>query len=244
MELIHNVTFRILPELNPSTEYVPGIYRVILDEPKLNKIISVIIQPDGEPKPKTRGRKKQTKTKNKRKKAPPKLIGELLWMDRDVLLKLQKDGRLKTIAIERSRIRVEKDLGEKDQEDFKRRKEVMKVFFDFLALRDGILLDHGISGLVKQVQQETGASRALIYKCWSLLCRWGISEKSLMPQRFKCGAPGVTRPCDPCGRKKPGRKTRTQRIGLAYGVTHDPEQPGTSSEWAAAIRAADKQILN
>lgn len=242
MELIHNTTFRILPELNPSTEYAPGIYRVILDEPRLNKIITVIIQPDGEPKPKTRGRKMQAATKNKRKKGPAKLIGELLWMDRDVLLQLQRDGQLKAIAIERGRIRAEQDLGEKDQEDFKRRKNAMNRFFDFQELRDGILLDHGIGGLVKQAQEDTGASRALVYKCWSLLCRWGISETSLMPQRFKCGAPGVMRPCDPGGRKKPGRKTNKQRVSLAYGVTLDPDQPGMSSEWAAAIRAADKQI--
>lgn len=242
MELIHNATFRILPELTPSTECVPGIYRVILDEPKLNKTITVIIQPEGEPKPKVRGRKKQAVTKNKRKKAPEKLIGELLWMDRDALLQLHQDGHLKTIAIERGRIRAEQDLCEKDQEDFNRRKQAMACFLDFRTLRDGILLDHGLGGLVRQAQLDADVSEALIYKCWSILCRWGIKEKSLTPQRDKCGAPGVSRPCDPGGRKKSGAKTTEQRIAKAYGVILDPEQPGVSTEWAAAIRAADKRI--
>lgn len=242
MELIHNVTFRLLPELVPSTEYTPGIYRVILDEPKLNKIIAVLIQPDVEPQIRNCGRKKQAITKNKRKKAPPKLIGELLWMERDVLLQLQRNGLLKAIEIERSRIRTERDLREKDQEDFNRRKKAMACFLDFRTLRDGVLLDRGLGGIVKQAQLDTDVSGALIYKCWSALCRWGINETSLMPQRYKCGAPGVSRPCDPDGRKKPGRKTTKQRIALAYGVTLDPEQPGVGTEWAAAIRAADKRI--
>lgn len=92
MELIHNATFRLLLELNSPSHCLPGIYRVILDEPKLNEVIAVLIEPDGEPKISNRGRRKSSTTK-KRKKAPPKLIGELVWMDRDILLQLKRDGQ-------------------------------------------------------------------------------------------------------------------------------------------------------
>lgn len=242
MELISNVTFQLLPELVSSSQYLPGIYRVILDEPKLNKIIAVLIQPDGEPQVSKRGRKKLATTRKKRKKAPPKLIGELVWMERDTLLKLERDGHIKTIEIERSRTRTKEDLSEKDLEDFNRRKRAMAPFLDFRVLRDSILLDQGLGSVVKQAQLDADVSSSLVYKCWSLLCRWGINETSLMPQRYKCGAPGVARPCDPGGRQKAGRKTTNQHVASAYGVALDPEQPGTSTEWAAAIRAADNRI--
>jgi hypothetical protein len=68
MELIHNATFRLLPDLVPYTEYKPGIYRVILEEPKLNMVITVLIQPDGEPETRKCGRKIQATTKKKRRR--------------------------------------------------------------------------------------------------------------------------------------------------------------------------------
>lgn len=50
MDLIQNSTFRITKELKPSTEYLPGIYRVILDEQTIGKTIAVLIQPEDEAK--------------------------------------------------------------------------------------------------------------------------------------------------------------------------------------------------
>lgn len=246
MDLIQNGTFRILKELKPSTEYPPGIYRVILDEQTIGKTIAVLIQPEDGAKRGKGGRpKKQDKDlKGRRKKPPLPLVGELLWMDRDELQRLADAGLLKTMTLER---KTGSPLSDRSQIEYDRRILAMADFLDLKKLQESILIFDGLGGLVRDAMKKAGASSTYVYKQWSNLCRWGIDEKSLKPRRDECGGPGIKRPCHPGSattpeKKKAGRKTRAQRIARAYGIKLDPTQPGMSSEWAAAIRAADKQI--
>lgn len=246
MDLIQNSTFRILKELKPSTEYPPGIYRVILDEQTIGKTIAVLIQPEEGPKRGRGGRRKKLDKdlKGKRKKPPLPLVGDLLWMDRDELYRLADGGLLKTITLER---KTGSPLSVRSQTEYDRRILAMADFLDSKKLQESILIFDGLGGLVRDAMKKSGASSSYIYRQWSNLCRYGLDEKSLKPRRDGCGGPGIKRPCDrgdavAPGRKKAGRKTREQRIALAYGIVFDPTQPGMSSEWAAAIRAADKQI--
>lgn len=44
--LIHNATFRLLKEPEPSTSHEPGIYRVVLDAPDIDRTVTVLIQAD------------------------------------------------------------------------------------------------------------------------------------------------------------------------------------------------------
>jgi hypothetical protein len=246
MDLIQNSTFRITKELKPSTEYLPGIYRVILDEQKIGKTIAVLIQPENEAKRGKGGRpKKQDKDlKGKRKKAPLPLVGELIWMERGELQRLEDVGLLKPIIVER---RAVQSLSQRSQVEYRRRRDSMAEFLDSKILQDSILMHGGLGDLVRRAMEKEKCSSSFIYKNWSNLCRLGLDEKSLKPRRDECGAPGVRRPCDrgdgtSPSRRKAGRKTTAQRVARAYGVKLDPTQPGMSSEWAAAIRAADKQI--
>jgi putative transposase len=188
------------------------------------------------------GRKKKEKTKRPRKKAPAPLIGELLWLSRRELESLDRQHHLLRVEIDLDPIFYLPNSVAADQDIFDSRKVVMKDFLSFQTLRDSILVHSGIGGLVRAIVESATASRALVYKLWSLLCRHGISETSLRPMRENCGAPGVARPCDPGGREKAGRKTAKQRLAAKAGIKLPPEQPGMSTDWRNRIMAADLAI--
>jgi putative transposase len=242
MELMSNQVFRLLHD-KASGSYPAGIYRVIFGEAAINKTVCVCIQlADAEKVPRG-GRQKLEKTKSPRKKAPASLIGELLWMESDYLEQLQAKKLLITVEIEREPIYFVPIESQKNQEIFSQRCKSMTGFLELNKMKESILIHEGLGGLVRDAMAAGEVCRAYVYKQWSTLCRLGISEISLLPRRDRCGAPNVSRPCDPGGRKKAGRKTRTQRVAKkASGVDLPPKQPGMSTEWRAAIVAADNQI--
>ena len=251
MDLTPNSTFRLLKGAERTTSYELGIYRVILDEPSIDRTVTVLIQPDakeeGEPSRRRRGGRKKkddAALRRPRKKPPAPLVGELIWMLRSDLLALSGEKFLKSIEVER---RVLPELSDTGKVRYEQRLLAMAGFLDLKNLHESIVVHEGLGGLVAETTDKFKVSRPYVYKQWSNLCRWGLDGKSLATDFDRCGAPGVRRPCDPPGdgkpgRKKAGRKTLKQRISLAFGTPLDPDQPGMSSEWAAAIRAADKQI--
>jgi putative transposase len=235
MELMHNEVIRI------AAGELKGIYRVVLDEPTIESVVVVRLDADAQVERRTVGRKKNEKTKRPRKKAPAPLVGELLWLSRRELEALNREHNL---------LRAEIDLdpffylpvSAVDKDIFETRKAVMKDFLNFLNLRDSILGHHGLGSLVKAAVESAQASRAQVYKLWSLLCRNGFTEVSLKPMRERCGAAGVARPCDPGGRQKAGRKTNAQRMAARTGIKPPPTQPGMSTDWRNRILAADLTI--
>jgi hypothetical protein len=233
MDLSHNIAFRILDGQDA------GIYRVVLEEVQIGKIAVVRLDPPAETRKSKGGRKRLEKTKRPRKKAAPPMLGEILWMDRSDLVSLKDDVEITAIEIEQDNY----TLSEADAEVYEFRKKTMAPFLEFDHFREMILIHEGISGLVNEVADQ-GWSDSYVRKNFSLLCRYGFDETSLRPTRsLRCGAPGEPRPCDPGGRKKPGRKTNKQRIAKeAHGIFLEPEQPGSSSLWRSAIIAADKRI--
>lgn len=242
MELMSNQVFRLLHD-KASGAYPAGIYRVIFDEATINKTVCVCIQLVDAKKAPHGGRPKQKKTEHPRKKAPASLIGDLLWMEHDYLERLEAEKLLVTVEIERESIYFDPIESPKDREISSQRCKAMAGFLDVEKMRESILIHRGLGGLVREAMVNAGVCRTYVYKQWTTLCRLGLSEISLLPRRDRCGAPHVSRPCDPGGRKKAGRKTRTQRVAKkASGVDLPPKQPGMSSEWRAAIMAADRQI--
>jgi putative transposase len=232
MDLIHNTAFRILGGQDN------GIYRVVLDEIQIGKTAVVRLDPPEESRKAKGGRKQLAQTKNKRKKAPPPMLGETIWMDRYQLHSLREGEEITAIDIEQDNYK----LSEADEAVYAYRKSCMAPFLDFDHFREMLLIHNGIGGLVDEVE-ATGCSDTFIRKNYSLLCRYGFKESSLRPTRSnKCGAPNVSRPCDPGGRKKAGAKTIKEKIALAYGQVIAPEQPGMSTKWSSAIMAADKRI--
>lgn len=242
MELMSNQVFRLLHD-KTSGAYPSGIYRVIFDEATINKTICVCIQLTDPEKVTRGGRRKLEKTKNPRKKSPTPLIGELLWMERDYLERLEAEKLLITVEIEREPIYFVPIESPTNQKIFSQRCRAMASFLDFEKMKESIFVHKGLGGLVREAMATADVCRAYVYKQWSTLCRLGLSEISLLPRSDQCGAPNVSRPCDPGGRKKAGRKTRTQRVAKkASGIDLPPKQPGMSTEWRAAIMAADNQI--
>jgi putative transposase len=234
MDLMHNQVIHIL---DGDKE---GIYRVILDEPRLNKTALVRLSAE-EPRG-TAGRRRLNVTKRPRKKSPAALVGALIWTDREELKSLFKDALLVFIVIQLEKKYFAGATNTTAQKIATRRKEVMADFLNYEKLRESLLTKGGLGGLVDAAVLATGASRGLVYKLWSILCRLGISERSLLPRHDLCGAPGQNRPCDPGGRKKPGRKSTMERLTKLAGNQLPPMQAGISSEWRRLILLADRKI--
>jgi len=232
MDLMHNTMFKILSETDA------GLYRMVLDEIQIGRSVVVRLDQSGTSEQPRRGRKKLNETKRPRKKAPAPLVGDLIWMDRNQLQLLDDANHVSIIQLETETV----TLSQADKAQFDHRREVMKGFLDFDNLRESILVNQNLTGLIAEAELRTSASRPLIYKLFSLLCRFGFYESSLRPRRGRCGAPGIPRPCDSDGRKKAGAKTTKQRVARAYGSILMPDQPGMSSEWRNLIIAADKRI--
>lgn len=236
MDLMHNEVIRI------AAGDRQGTYRVILDEPAIQRVVVVRLDLAADKAKRKVGRKRKPLSKTPRKRAPAPLVGDLLWLDRGELEALDIGHHLVKAQIEPDPILFRPVASERDRRTFEIRKTAMKDFLSLSRLRDGILVHSGLGGLVTSAQKNADVSRGLIYKLWSLLCRYGISESSLRPMRERCGAPGVARPCDPGGRKKPGRKTVAQDVAARTGQPEPSTQPGMSTDWRERILAADSAI--
>jgi len=231
--LMHNQVLRI------SADELEGIFRVVFDYPSIGKTVLVRLTPPPAELATRRGRPKtKSPAVSQAKPSPLPLVGNLIWMERRILIDLEKRGGLVAAELERTQFKISKA----DQERYEVRVKAMSPFLDFDGLNHAILASGNIGALVKAAQAVGNASAPLIYKLWSLMCRFGFTAESLIPQRHRCGAPGKTRPCDPGGRQKAGRKTDQQRIARASGEAMPSALPGMSTEWRARIMMADKKI--
>ena len=244
MDLIPNCTFRIVGDSPKIPRHAFGIYRLILLHIASDLAIAVLIQPEEGHDAQQKGGRKPKATNRQKKKPPMRLVGALQWLRYSDLLELASNHLLYPLEIEVPPPRVS---AERSKEEFKRRIDAMQDFLDQRALEDGIFEHHGLSGLVAAAVERSGMSRNFIYRQWSNLCRFGLSQSSLAPRHDRCGAPGVSRPVDPLptggfNRRKAGRKTLKQRLARKFGGIELPGQPGMSTEWAARIRVADQRI--
>lgn len=233
MELMHNSLFRLL---DPTCA---GLYRVVLVEKGLQQVIAVRLDPTPDENKNRGGRKKLETTKRPRKKPRQPMVSRPIWFDIDDLERWEKAELLVVLEEEPEML----DLSERAKKAFDRRKSVMANFLDFDQLRDSLLAFKGIGRLVKEATEIGMVSKSYVRQCFSLLARFGFIENSLRPRLDRCGAPGVSRPCDQGSRQKAGRKTTRQRIAKAFsGIFPPPDQPGMNSLWKKLILAADKLI--
>lgn len=232
MDLAHNSVFRILDGDSA------GLYRVVLDGRQHGCMIIVRLDSTVPPDQKRRGRKKLAVTKKPRKKAPAPLVGKLIWQDFKELKKLDAAKHLLKIEVETESFKSSPS----DEDQYNSRCKIMEGFLDFDNLKEKILVHKGLGGLVDEAVTRSGASQTLVYKLFSLLCRFGFYKSSLRPRRDRSGGKGVPRPCNPGGRQKAGAKTTKQRVARAYGEILPPAQPGMGDEWRHLIMTADRQI--
>jgi hypothetical protein len=240
MELSHNSTFRILK--NTASRLQDGIYRVVVDHPATDTTIAVHIQDERGGK-RGRGGRSPRDHVVRRKRAPLPSVGAILWLDRRELNDLHQAHLLRPITIARDAKVHHLKLSDRARIQLELRRQAATVFLDYDSVSRTILDEKNVGRLVRAAMSASGLSRSAVRKVWSLLCRFGFWESSLVPRHDRSGGPGVPRPCEiPGGRRKAGRKTTAQRIARFYGITLEPEQPGMSIEWRAAIFAADRRI--
>ena len=218
------------------------IYRIILDLPLYNQIILVRLDTPSDSKPKHSGRPKTKQPTNNTK--PIRLFTELIWASREDLLFLHESKLLQAVDVEPDALFLKSITNDKQQNLFANRLNAMRGFLDIDNLKYRILLDNNLGGLVRQGMKASGFSTTQIYKLFSTLCRYGFTESSLRPRFDRCGSPGILRPCDPEGRKKPGARTVREKIEMTAVGESITTQPGVSTEWKNMILAADIGIKN
>ncbi|MFG6487961.1 transposase [Roseateles sp. BYS78W] len=241
MELMHNQLFKLL-EPEHGAVYAAGLYRVILNEPGMGKVVAVHLDPPERQPERKCGRRRLERTLRARKKTAMPLVGALIWMDAEELKRLDAANLLMSIELDRDPVCFSPLQNAHRQREYERRIAAMAGFLDFKRLEEGILVHQGLGGLVKEAMSAAGVSRTYVYKQWSTLARLGISELSLYPRQDLSGGPGQRRFCGPGGRKKPGPKTIEERIAKAFGKPIDPPQPGMTEEWQDRMLAADRKI--
>lgn len=234
--LAHNALIRVLDE--DATR----ILRVLFDAPTIGKVVCAQIQSSAPQNSHRGGRKRKSPQELRRKKAPPALVGELLWRDRTELIRQQEAAALFPLELELPSVHC-LPLNPHNAALFERRVRFARPFLDLDHLRDEILAAGSLTSLIAEVQ-TLGASRSLAYDLFSLLCRHGFFELALRPRKDRCGAPGVLRPCGEADhpRRKAGRKTANQRQMFQRGRIAEPEQPGMTCDWRLRILAADSRI--
>lgn len=234
-QLMHNEVIRITAGKHAAT------YRVIFDEPRRNCTVLVRI---ASALPTLNEGKDNATAHRSKTRLSRSFIGALIWLEHETLEQLHADGDLLRVAVDPEAIYLTPIKHPKHLALFERRRLAMTKFLHAEELKEGIIVHEGLGGLAKEAMKRAEVSRYFVYSCWTLLCRYGITEASLRPRLDRCGAPSVGRPCDPGGRKKAGRKTTQERLHLHSGATTKPRQPGMSSNWRAAILTADRTIAS
>lgn len=231
--LAHNTVIRV--HFHDRVDF----YRVLIDATCIGKVVAVRIDSSA-PMDKLGGRPR--KNVGLRKKPPLPSVGTLEWLEREELLRAASNDEAFVVDVEPEAAYLQ-PVRPLDVALFEKRIEVMRGFLSFDHLRESILSTGSVTSLIAEAM-EKGISKALAYKCFSLLCRFGFNERSLMPRRYKCGAPGILRPCEPGGRRKPGRKTIEQSVAKQFGEYVADPQPGMHAKWRKLILAADRRIHN
>ena len=145
---------------------------------------------------------------------------------RDMLHSMEEDGCLVEINLDQvdASARAEK-LKASQRAQWEERCTGMARMLD----HDGIcasLQKHGrLGALVSAVCKDSGLHRATVYRVWIQLCERGFTTFGLIPQYFRCGAPGVPKPINE-QRRKAGRKSNAVR----QGEVEDFPQRGVTAE--------------
>lgn len=241
MHLISNQVFKLTTD---ALGLAPGIYRIVVDDAIAKVTFCALIKPDS-PLVKCRaGRPRIDKLKREKRHPPAPLMGTLYKVLREDLLDLIERHELVLLSIELPGLYYQKIEHPNAQKAYEKRCEVMAHFLNPDRLMECLLVHGGISGLVQHAVKEHKVSRALVYKLWSILCVFGLSNTSLRARWDKCGSRGKHRDLSNSStRKKSGRKTFGQQLAKAlYGCWGEAVQPGMSTLWRVKIAIADKGI--
>lgn len=233
MELIHNRLIKIL------TPRDAGIYRVIHSDHSRSLVSLVCIDEFERSAPDRPQRGRKPKQASEERKTSQ--IGTLHWLDATDLQRRSENSEVLPFE-EKTNFQLLTPISERDGKILARRVEIMRGFLHFPTLQEELLAYRSLTPMMKRVCEQHKVSQSLIFKLWSQLCLYGFTESSLRPRFFRCGAPGVKRPCDPGGKKKAGAKTAREKLAKRTGADPGPGQLGISTEWRQRILAADRTL--
>lgn len=254
MDLIFNSTFKVAHDDYLPIGLSPGVYRVLIVELKADAVcVAKIGTLHGESEgvmEKKGGRPTlpEEMLRRPRRSGGQSNVGKLHWISYRSLLECHDLQLANSCSVVRPQHQPDDTLTPAATATFEQAKRVMAHFLDITRLQESILVHRSIGQLVAITVAEYSVSRSYVYKNWSRLVRFGVHESSLLPNFFKCGGPGVSRPADSktlegSPRRKSGRKTDRERIANSYGHPIEGEQPGMSQDWLARVRLADKAIM-
>lgn len=237
-QLAHNSLIKIV------TSGGDKLYRVILDEPLIGRTALVDISELSEEESGSRklgGRRRQTSTTVRRKKSLLRNTATIEWLERCELAELHRRHLAMPVTLELERQYFFPAENERSKAEYARRCRLAAPLLNYSHFREEVLATGGFASLVGEII-AAGCGKALAYKLISLLSRFGFSQMSLRDRRFRCGAPGKQRPCDPGGRKKTGRKTRNFKLAALLHQPLPPQTPGMSSDWCNTIVHAYREL--
>jgi len=237
-QLAHNSLIKII------TPKGDKLYRVILDELLINRTALVdmsALSPEESASRNLGGRRRKADTSAKRKKAPLRHTAHIEWLERDELAAMHRRHLVIPVELEREREYLFLPENEKNKVEYERRCRLAVPLLNYSHLREEVLATGGFSSVAKEMI-ALGCCKTMAYKLISMLVRFGFSETSLRDRRFRCGAPGAVRRCDPGGRKKPGRKTREYTLAISMRQPLPVQAPGMSTEWRDKILGAYHEI--
>lgn len=231
-DLSHNQTFQI------KVGEFAGIYRVVFNDKAAH--IAGVVRIEAAMVNDSEESEAQENSAPKKPKHGVALNGRLQHFEHSFLVELKRQGQLLTVELARE------NFADSPADDaiFERRKKVMAKFLHYDTLMRTIRETGAVSQLILDALREHGGSKSNLYKCWTLLCRFGFSADSLRSRMDRCGAPGSLRHCTDGGNKKNGRKTNAERVAIQTGAPLPQQQPGMTEEWRQLILIEDSKIAS
>ncbi|EJE54418.1 integrase family protein [Acidovorax sp. CF316] len=244
MHLMHNQLYRLTTDTHGLAA---GTYRVMVDDGTAKAVYCALIEPAVPPSKGKGGRPRIEDLKLKRKKrfAQAPRVGALYRIERHDFLDLIESLDLVALSLKKLPGSYYEPIERASALlDFQRRCRIMEPFFDQEKLKESLQIHGNLASMKRAAALEHEVSENYVDKLWSILCYFGLEQRSLRTRKDRCGAPGEKRDLsEDKTRKKAGRKTSGQRLNkLICGCWGDAVQPGMSIDWRARIIHADNSI--
>lgn len=241
MSLMHNQLYRLHSD---NHGLAAGTYRIIVDDGAANLVYCALIKPAAPSKTNKGGRRRKEDLKRKKRFNQAPRVGGLLKVPRQVFLDLIDSLDITALSQTLSGDYYAPLKGPSAKRVFEKRCRIMVNFLDNTKLKECLQIQGNLADLKRETAREHSVSKNTVDKLWSILCFFGLDQRSLRTKYHKCGGPGERRDLSADSqRKKAGRKTSAQKLNkLIFGCWGEPIQPGMNEAWRASIRAADKRI--
>jgi len=151
---------------------------------------------------------------------------------------LEKSGDLRSIEVlpKATAYQSADQLTPAQKRLFEHRRQILAIASNYQVVQRSLQARYPLAHLVEQILKKTSIERMSAYRYLYLLFENGFDESALFPELYRCGGRGRLRPTDT--RRKNGRKTNAQRLGLEESF----EQTGMTKAMRARVLAIYKRL--